>query len=162
MKTISIIVAIDKRNAIGNKGDQLAYIREDLRRFKQFTTGHTIVMGRKTAEALPKGALPNRKNVVLSRSSDWQKEGFTVVKTIQQAIDEATDDELYVIGGGEIYKMFMPVANRLIITEIDKAFDEADTFFPAIDSATWHASETTEWATDEKSGLRYRYVTYEK
>lgn len=162
MKTISIIVAIDKRNAIGNKGDQLAYIREDLRRFKQFTTGHTIVMGRKTAEALPKGALPNRKNVVLSRSSDWQKEGFTVVKTIQQAIDEATDDELYVIGGGEIYNLFMQSANRLIITEIDHTFDEADTYFPTIDKTLWYISETTDYSTDEKSGLRYRYVTYER
>ncbi|MBR6249956.1 MAG: dihydrofolate reductase [Bacteroidales bacterium] len=162
MKTISIIVAIDKRNAIGNKGDQLAYIREDLRRFKQFTTGHTIVMGRRTAEALPKGALPNRKNVVLSRSSDWQKEGFTVVKTIQQAIDEAADDELYVIGGGEIYNLFIQSANRLIITEIDYTFDEADTYFPTIDKTLWHISETTDYATDEKSGLRYRYVTYER
>ena len=159
---ISIIVAIDKRNAIGFRGDQLAYIREDLRRFKQFTTDHVIVMGRRTAEALPKGALPNRTNVVLTRSSDWRGEGFVVVKSAEEAIRAAADDELFVIGGGEIYKLFMPLANRLIITEIDYSFPDTDTFFPAIDTSIWHPTETTDYSTDEKSGLRYRYVMYER
>jgi len=134
---ISIIVAVDKNNGIGRKGDQLAYISGDLKRFKALTTGHTIIMGRKTFEALPKGALPNRRNIVLTRRKDFRAEGCDAYNSVEEVLRNTSgEEELFVIGGGEIYKALLPYADKLYITRIFAYYD-ADSFFPEYDEETW-------------------------
>jgi dihydrofolate reductase len=160
---ISIIVAVDKNNGIGRNGDQLAYISGDLKRFKALTTGHAIIMGRKTFEALPKGALPNRRNVVITRRKDYKPEGCDVYNSIEDALKSSSgNEELFVIGGGEIYKAFLPYADKIYFTLIDHEFDGVDTFFPGIDKSDWKVLEEEGSFTDEKSGLSYKYLTLER
>jgi dihydrofolate reductase len=155
---IIIIVAIDEKLAIGFKRDQLAYISGDLKRFKQLTTGHTIVMGRKTFEALPKGALPNRRNIVLTQNKELKLTGCEMATTAQEVLNLCKNEtRLFVIGGGEIYKMFMPLANHLLITHIHHTFKNTDTWFPDINYDDWDMVEQKGPLTDEKNGLTYSY-----
>ncbi len=157
---LNIIVAVDKNNGIGRKGDQLAYISGDLKRFKALTIGHTIIMGRKTFEALPKGALPNRRNVVVTKQKDYHPANCDVYNSIDEALNSCTpNEELFVIGGGEIYKSFLPKADKIFLTVIDHAFEGVDTFFPEIKANEWKLIEEEEPYVDEKSGLSYVYRT---
>lgn len=158
---ISIIVAVTTNGAIGKNNDLLYYIADDLKRFKMLTTGHTVVMGRRTFESLPKGALPNRQNIVLSHNKSLVVPGALVVNTVEDAISNA-NDEIFVIGGKSIYEAFMKRADRLRLTEIDAVRLDADTFFPTINPEIWERTEESEWKTDEKSGLRFRYVDYRR
>ncbi len=161
--TISIIVAIAHQNAIGKDNDLLAYISSDLKRFKQITTGHTIIMGRRTFDSLPKGALPNRRNVVLSRQADYKAEGAEVVHSLQEALELCNkDEEVFVIGGEGIYSLFLPISHRLYITYIDHSFGGADAFFPLIDPQEWHETSREGVFNDEKSDLTYSFVNYER
>ena len=160
---ITIIVAIDEQQAIGFKNDQLAYISGDLKRFKQLTTGHTIVMGRKTFEALPKGALPNRRNIVLTRNKKLKLTGCEIATTTKEVLNLCkNENRLFVIGGGEIYKMFMPLANQLLITHIHHSFKQADTWFPEIDYDSWELEKQEGPLTDEKNGLTYSYESLKR
>lgn len=160
---IAIIVAIDQQQAIGNKGDQLAYISGDLKRFRQLTTGHAIVMGRKTFEALPKGALPNRQNIVITRNKDLKLPDCTVVTSLSDALNAAKGQQkLFVIGGGEIYNAFLPHATHLFYTHIHRTFEQADTWFPVIDIEAWTETEKTDTLTDEKTGLPFHYQTLKR
>lgn len=155
---LSMIVAVDEQMAIGKGGDQLAYISADLKHFKSTTQGHTVLMGRKTSEALPKGTLPNRRNIVITRNYDWQCAGAEVAHSLADALALcASDDEVFVIGGGELYQQCMPLANKLYITHIQHTFAEADTFFPMIDSDLWQVTSQSETFTDEKTGLRFLF-----
>lgn len=157
---IIIIVAVDEKLAIGIDGDQPAYISGDLKRFKQLTTGHAIVMGRKTFEALPKGALPNRRNIVMTREPDLQLPGCEMAHTVDEVLQLCEgEDKLFVIGGGQIYKSFIDKADCLLITRIYQTFVNADTWFPEIDSDQWKSKEMGEVLVDEKSGLSYQYET---
>lgn len=156
---ISIIVAITKNNAIGLNNRLLFHVSADLKRFKELTTGHTVVMGRKTFESLPKGALPNRRNIVISRSCpDFQN--VEIFHSLNDALDSLKNEEVYIIGGGSIYNASVSVADRLYITEFDACVEDADTFFPEISSEDWKIDCTSEWSTDEKSGVRFRFVDY--
>ena len=156
---ISIIVATAQGNAIGRKGDLLFHISADLRRFKEITMGHPIIMGRKTFESFPKGPLPGRQNIVITRQSDYAKEGITVTGSFSDALAAANDaDEVFVIGGGEIYREAINRASKLYLTEIDATVEDADTFFPTIESQQWQISEEVEWIEDERTGARYRFV----
>lgn len=157
---ITIIAAVTSDAAIGVGGDMLYHISDDLKRFKQITMGHPIIMGRKTFESLPKGALPGRRNIVISRNINFQPDGAEVYTSLQQAIDACNgNDQAFVIGGGEIYRLAMPLAAELDLTEIDaQAADRADTFFPTLDHKDWRAAEITPWHTDAKSGVRFRFV----
>lgn len=158
-----MIVATDKNGAIGKNGDQLIYISDDLKHFKAITSGHTVVMGRKTSEALPKGILPNRRNIILTRSTTWEQEGAEIVHIdIDVLAITNSDEQVYVIGGGEIYKLFMPFAQRLFVTEIDMIAESPDTYFPPINSNDWKIVNTSDWLVDEKSNVRFRYVDYER
>ncbi|MBR8536542.1 dihydrofolate reductase [Carboxylicivirga sediminis] len=155
---LSMIVAIDRNNGIGKGDDQLAYISADLKRFKALTTGHTIIMGRKTFEALPKGALPNRRNVVITRQTDFEAKGAEVVHSLDEALALCNSDEkVFVIGGGEIYKSFLPVTQELFLTVIEHIFDEATVFFPAINMADWLVVNEEGPFVDEKTQLSYSY-----
>lgn len=156
---ISIIVATAHKNAIGRKGDLLFHISADLRRFKEITMGHPIIMGRKTFESFPKGPLPGRQNIVITRQKDYAHDGITVVGSFAEALTAADGtDEVLVIGGGEIYREALNQASRLYLTEIDANVDDADTFFPEINREEWHETEASHWITDERSGVRYRFV----
>lgn len=152
---ITIIAAVCANGAIGRRGDLLYHISADLRRFKQLTMGHPIIMGRKTFESFPKGPLPGRRNIVISRNPDYAPAGAEVYASPEEALEACGDaGEVFVIGGGEIYSRFMPQASRLMLTEIDAAPDDADTFFPP-HGLTAH--EASDWQGDEP---RYRFVTY--
>lgn len=131
---ISIIVAVDRNWAIGNRGDQLYYIREDLRHFKELTLGHPVIMGRKTFEALPRGPLPGRRNIVITRQTDYRPEGAEVAASLEDAIALcAGADEVFIIGGAQVYRQAFPLATDFYLTQIDAAAPEADTFFPALE-----------------------------
>lgn len=144
---ISIIVAVDRNWAIGNKGDQLFYIREDLRHFKELTMGCPIIMGRKTFEALPRGPLPGRRNIVITRSADYAPAGAETAPSLEAAIALcAGSQEVFIIGGAQIYALALPLATDLYLTQIDAAAPEADTFFPVIASA---AADHTPWLPTE-------------
>lgn len=142
-----MIVAVARDNAIGIGGDQPFFIREDLRHFKQLTMGHAIIMGRKTFEALPKGALPGRRNIVVSRRDSLILPGAEVFGSLDEAVKaaRAADSEPFVIGGGEIYRHSLNVATRLYVTEIDADVPGADTFFPAIDPSVWRLTSVSPW-----------------
>lgn len=133
---ISIIVAVAKNGVIGGENNLLWHISDDLKRFKAITSGHGVIMGRKTFESLGR-ALPNRRNVVISRNSDYLAQGAEVVGSLEDAIKLfESNDETFVIGGGQIYKQSMEIADKIYITEVDKEF-QGDTHFPEIDKSVW-------------------------
>ena len=157
---INIIAAVAKNMAIGNENKLLYWLPNDLKRFKALTTGHTIVMGRKTFESLPKGALPNRRNVVLSRSIDALP-GAEVFADLDSALSTCSaDEEVYIIGGASVYRQAMPLADRLCLTEIDDIADSADAFFPEINGEEWHEAWNESHDIDEKHTYKYRFVDY--
>jgi dihydrofolate reductase len=155
---ISIIAAVAKDRAIGFENKLIYWLPNDLKRFKALTTGHTIVMGRNTFLSLPKGALPNRRNIVLSRS---QKEfpGCETYSSLKEALQHcAPDEEIYIIGGASVYKQALPIADRLCLTEIDDTPEQADTFFPPYDE--WQEVSREEHEKDERHSFRYAFVDY--
>lgn len=127
---IHIIAAIDQHRGIGYNGDMLYHIREDLRRFKSLTMGHTLVMGRKTFDSLPGGALPGRRNIVITRNEAWTAPGAERASSLAEALAMAAGDEIYIIGGGQVYAEALPLADVLDLTLIHLAAPEVDTFFP--------------------------------
>lgn len=160
---ISLIAVVDINMAIGYHGDQLVYISEDLKRFKALTTGHTIVMGRKTSQALPKGMLAKRRNIMMSRNTELKKEGVLVASSAQEVLQLCQcEDEVFIIGGGEIYNAFLPLAHRVYLTHIDHAFEHADTYFPVLQPTEWTKVVQHPELTDEKSGLSFWYCDYER
>ena len=159
---ISIIVAINKNNGIGYKNELLYWLPNDLKRFKSLTTGHTIIMGRKTFESLPKGALPNRRNIVLSHKN-LILDGAECFHSLNEALEACKeDDEVFIIGGASLYKEAMPLADRLYITEIDDKDKEADAFFPEITSDKWQEKSRECHSTDEKHLYSYCFCNYER
>ncbi|MFZ4414192.1 MAG: dihydrofolate reductase [Bacteroidales bacterium] len=161
-KQLSIIVAIADNNAIGKDNQLLWHLSEDLKRFKQLTTHHTIVMGKKTFESLPIRPLPNRRSVVITDIVDEKIDGCVMAYSIEEAIQLCEDDkENFIIGGGSIYRQFMPIADKLYLTKVHKDF-EADTFYPDIDFSDWEIIEKQENLQDEKSGLLYSYFIYKR
>ncbi len=159
MPHISIIVAVAEKNAIGKNNDLLTYISADLKRFKALTTGHTIIMGRKTFDSLPKGALPNRRNIVVSRNVDLVCEGAEIVQSPEEALSLCQQDEkVFIIGGGTIYKAFLPKADSLYLTKIHHEFTGADTFFPEISNSEWKEENREDVNDDEKSEYDYSFI----
>lgn len=154
---ICAIAVVTKNLAIGKDGDQLYYIPGDLKRFKELTTGHTIVMGRKTFEALPNGALPNRKNIVLSRTKGLELPGCEVYNNLNDIISRV-DEEIFIIGGEQIYETFLPYINTVYLTEIDVEREDATKFFPLLKNEEWEEETVSSWLKDEKNELNYRYI----
>lgn len=156
---ISIIAAVAKNRAIGYKNKLIYWLPNDLKRFKALTTGHTIIMGRNTFLSLPKGALPNRRNIVLSRSAK-AFEGCDVYPSLEEALHHcAPDEDIYIIGGASVYKKALPLADRLCLTEIDDTPAEADTFFPSYDEG-WKEESREDHPTDERHDFPYSFVDY--
>lgn len=158
---ISIIAIVARNGAIGRGGDQPFHIADDFRRFKALTLGKPIVMGRRTFEALPKGALPGRRNIVVSANAAWSAPGAERAGSLDEALRLCADaPEVMIIGGGKIYSMAMSLANRLYLTEVDADVADADTFFPAVDAAVWRLAEHSDTYTDPRSGAPYRFAIY--
>lgn len=159
---INIIAIVARDGAIGLRGDQPFHISDDFRRFRALTLGHPIIMGRKTFEALPKGALPGRRNIVVTRSASWSAPSVETAPSVAAAIEmaSATDPEVMIIGGGEIYRQAMPLATRLYLTEVDARVPEADTFFPDVEPTEWALTDRSTPATDPHSGATYTFATY--
>lgn len=159
---ITIIVAITAdKGAIGRNGDMIYYVSADLKHFKALTTGHTVVMGRRTFESLPKGALPNRRNIVVTRNAGYVAPGAETALSLADALAMADGEEVFIIGGASIYEQAMPLADRLCVTLIEAPTPpDADTFFPAIDPDRWQLSEMGESAIDPKSGLKFRFTEF--
>lgn len=156
--TISIIAAVSRNRGIGKDNKLLYWLPNDLKRFKALTTGHTIIMGRNTFESLPKGALPNRRNVVLSRSHD-SFEGCDSYASLDEALASCRDDEeVFVIGGASVYAQAIKTADRLYLTEVDDAKEDADCFFP--DYSEWREDKREDHDTDEKHAYKYSFVDY--
>ncbi len=160
--TVSIIAAVTADMGLGLDGQLLYHISDDLRRFKALTLGHPVIMGRKTFESFPNGPLPGRLNIVLTRDSNYSvPEGAATATSVDEALAIAGDTDPMVIGGGQIYAQFMPIASKIYLTAIDSDV-AADTWFPAIDTDTWQLTEESPAATDPKSGVTYRYLTYQR
>ena len=160
---INIIVAIARNNAIGYKNQLIYHLSNDLKRFKALTTGHTIIMGRKTFESLPKGALPNRRNIVLSRQKDIEFAGAEHFTSLEEALNNCKGEEdIYIIGGETLYREAMPMVDVIYATEVDDTPENADAFFPEIDKNVWVAKNNEAHETDEKHAQRYTFVDYIK
>jgi dihydrofolate reductase len=158
---ISIIVAMGNNRAIGKDNQLLWHISNDLKRFKAITSGHTVVMGRLTFESLPNGPLPKRRNIVLS-SNKRQIDGCEMAHSIDEVIElTKSEDEIFIIGGGNVYRQFLPLAHRLYITRIDKAFD-ADTFFSEIDDNQWELKEKNLVDNDLQNDFVYTFENYNR
>ena len=158
---ISIIAAVAKNRAIGFENKLIYWLPNDLKRFKQLTTGNTIIMGRRTFESLPKGALPNRRNMVLSRSVT-ELPGCEVYPSLEEALQHcAPDEDVYIIGGASVYEQALPLADRLCLTEIDDTPEAADTFFPPYDTE-WKEVAREDHEVDERHSQRYAFVDYER
>lgn len=157
MTNLSIIVATDKKNGIGIKNQLPWHLPEDLAHFKRTTSGHTIIMGRKTFDSIGR-ALPNRHNVVISRNTEWQHDNVSCYSSIEDAVKSIQDTEAFVIGGAQIYDQALHLAQKLIVTEIQDEF-ECDAFFPRIDKNIWQESQRENFIA-ESNQLHYAIVIY--
>ena len=156
---ISIIAAIAKNRAIGYQNKLIYWLPNDLKRFKALTTGHTIIMGRNTFLSLPKGALPNRRNIVLSRSTKAFP-GCDVFPSLEEALKHcAPDEDVYIIGGASVYRQALPFADRLCLTEVDDTPAEADTFFPPYKD-DWQEESREDHPVDDRHDFPYSFVDY--
>lgn len=155
---INMIAAVARNRAIGRDNKLIYWLPDDLKHFKALTTGHTIIMGRHTFESLPKGALPNRRNVVLSRTVE-SLPGCECFPSLNEALAHCSSDEdIYIIGGASVYEQTIGWADRLCLTEIDDTPDRADAFFPPYDD--WREAMREDHDTDEKHPYRFAFVDY--
>ena len=157
---VSIIVAVSLNRAIGNNNKLLYWLPNDLKRFKALTTGHTIIMGRKTFESLPKGALPNRRNIVLS-TQHLQFPGAETYHSLEEAMQHCNSEEtVFIIGGESVYKQGMQLANKIYLTQVEDIAKEADAFFPEIDGKEWEETGRELNSVDEKHAFPYTFIDY--
>lgn len=163
---ISIIVAVAENNIIGKDNTLIWHLPADTKFFKEKTTGHCIITGRKNYESIPEKfrPLPNRTNIVITRQKEYLASGTIVVSSIEAAIAKAeltNDNEIFIIGGAEIYKQSLHLANKIYFTKIYHAFD-GDAFFPSINPSQWKETSRIKGVTDEKNKYEYDFITFEK
>ena len=162
MSVLSIIAAIGANNELGRNNDLLWRIPADLKRFKQITSGHTVIMGRKTYESIGCKPLKNRKNVVITSQIDFEGNGAVVAHSVDEAIDlTANDGEVFILGGGRIYALFLEKTDKMYLTHVHDTF-EADVYFPDFDKTEWEVLQRTDIDDDEKAGLSYSFVDYKR
>lgn len=159
---VSIVVAISDNRGIGAKGDLLWHLPADMKRFKEITYGHHVLMGRKTYESIPEKfrPLPGRVNIIVTRQQNYLAPGCKVVSSVQEGVDfarECGEQELMVIGGAEIYRQCLPITDKIYLTTVHHLFEKADAFFPQINTDWQNISETT-YAADEKHAYRYTFA----
>lgn len=162
MQKIALIAAIAENNAIGFGNKLIYWLPNDLKRFKELTTGHTIIMGSNTFRSLPKGALPNRRNIVLSRKES-SFPGAETFSSLEEALTNCNNEDIvYIIGGETLYRTAMPMADFLYLTEIKDTPTNADAFFPEFNRREWEVVEEEAHFADEKHSHDYRFVTYSR
>jgi dihydrofolate reductase len=158
---LSIIVAMDVNGVIGLDNGIPWRLSADMKHVKSTTIGHPIIMGRKTHESIGK-PLPGRENIIITRDTDYQSEGCTVLHSLEQAINHCEDnDEAFILGGAEIYNQALPFVSRIFLTEVHTSV-AGDTFFPIIDFSDWHEASRQHYSADEKNEYDYSFVTLEK
>ncbi|MEI8174383.1 MAG: dihydrofolate reductase [bacterium] len=163
---ISIIVAIGKNNEIGKKNDLLWSLPADMKHFKETTSKHTVIMGQKTFESL-KSKLPNRRNIVLTQDDNFKIQGVEIVRSLDELSNllKTTcekDEENFIIGGGQIYRLFIEKADKLYITHVNESFPDADTYFPIIDDKIWEKIKSEKHPKDELNKYDLEFVEYTK
>ena len=160
---ISLIAAIGKNNELGKGNTLLWHLPADMKHFKDITTLHPVIMGRKTFESIGK-PLPNRRNIVITRNVNYKKDGVELVYSLSEALDLFPDqnEEIFIIGGAELYRQTMPVADKLYITHINAEDKNADAFFPEIIPIVWNEVSHIEHEIDEKNIYPYTFSIYEK
>ncbi|AXG73327.1 dihydrofolate reductase [Flavobacterium arcticum] len=159
--TITLIAAAAENNALGKDNQMVWHLPDDFKRFKKLTTGHCIIMGRKTLESM-NGALPNRTNIVITRQKDYTYEGCTIVHSLDEALSACPqDEEVFVIGGGEIYKQAIDKADKVELTRVHTTV-EADAYFPEIDTDKWELINEEYHPKDEKHKVDFTFRTFKK
>lgn len=161
---ISIIVALDNNNVIGKDNTLIWHLPADMKYFKEKTTGHCIITGRKNYESIPEKfrPLPNRTNIVITRQADYNAPGAIVVSSIEDALAKAqqtADNEIFIIGGAEIFKQSMHLADKLYVTKIHHSFI-GDVYFPTINTDEWTATTILQGTVDEKNKYPYDFIVY--
>lgn len=160
---LSIIVAVAENGVIGHNNQLIWHLPEDLKMFKRLTSGHPIIMGRKTFESIGK-PLPNRTSIIITKNPEFQIEGCITVHSLEAAIEAANEieeNEAFIIGGAEIYRLALPFADKIYLTEVNHTF-VGDTFFPEIDKEIWEEVNRTDHDIDEKHLYKYSFVELEK
>ena len=161
-KRISIIVAIASNNAIGKDNDLLWHISADLKRFKEITKGHYVIMGKRTYFSLPVRPLPGRTNMIITDVPGEQIDNCLMAYSIEDAVEKMdSNDENFIIGGGSVYRQFLPLADKLYITRVHKDF-EADTFFPEISPDEWELTGKTDVTDDDQNDFTYSFEIYRR
>ena len=158
---LKILVAFDENRVIGKNNALIWHLPADLKRFKALTTGHVIIMGRKTFESIGR-PLPNRTTVVISRQQDLKIEGVILAHSVEEAILKAKSisrDDIFIVGGAEIYQLSLPLADQILVTQLHDIF-EGDAFFPEISPAIWEVAEQERGITDEQNAYQFSYITY--
>lgn len=155
---ISMIAAIGKNRELGKNNDLIWHFKEDMKFFRETTTGNTVVMGRKTFESLPH-ALPNRRNIVITQNANYVADGAETAESIEKAIEMTKNDNVFIIGGGKIYSAFLEIADKLYLTEIDDECEDADTFFPEFNKEEYTAERLTDFTVD---GIHFSHILYTK
>lgn len=156
---IIMIAAVAENNALGKDNDLVWHLPNDFKRFKTLTSGHHIIMGRKTFESFPK-PLPNRTHVIITRQKNYKAEGCIIVDSIEKALEICPKNEdTYIIGGGEIYTLSLPFADKIEITKVHHSF-EADAYFPVLNEKEWKLAQSDHNSKDEKHIYDYTYLTY--
>ncbi len=158
---LKILVAFDENRVIGKNNALIWHLPADLKRFKALTTGQVIIMGRKTYESIGR-PLPNRTTVVISRQQDLKIEGVILARSVEEAILKAKSisrDDIFIVGGAEIYQLSLPLADQILVTQLHDIF-EGDAFFPEISPAIWKVTEQERGVTDEQNAYQFSYITY--
>ena len=160
-KEITLIAAVSENNVLGKNNKLIWHISDDLKRFKKFTLGHSVIMGRKTFESMPK-ALPNRKNIVLTKNKNFIAKGALIANTLEESLKLSGKDlKPFIIGGGEIYTLFLPIADKIELTRVHETF-EGDAFFPEIDLNKWELFWKEKHFSSSDKIYDYSYLTYKK
>lgn len=156
--SLSIIAAVGRNNELGKNNDLIWHFKEDMKFFKETTTGHPVIMGRKTFESLPK-ALPNRRNIVITSDKEYIAEGAEVVHSVDEALEACMDSDAFVIGGGKIYAETLPLCDKLYLTEIDASCSDAEIFFPSFDKSLYTAHKLSDYNAE---GVSFSHILYTK
>jgi dihydrofolate reductase len=160
---LSLIGAMGKNNELGKDNELLFSLPKDMKHFKEITTGHTVLMGRKTFESIGR-PLPNRRNIVITRDASYSADGIEVVHSLDEALEEfkTTDQEIFVIGGGEMYMQALPFADKLYLTFVETSVENADTFFPEIAFDEWQEVSKERHEAEDKHAWPFTFVEYKR
>jgi len=163
---LSIISAVGKNNEIGMKNELLWNLPADMKHFKETTSGHTIIMGQKTFESIGRPLL-NRRNIILTKDESFKQEGVEIVYSVEKLLEllektEGKNNECFIIGGGQIYKLFIDIADKLYITHVEETFPNADTFFPVIDMTRWKKLKSEPFSKDVQNQYNLIFTEYIK